>query len=99
MTPIGLFYGTNTGFTEIVADLLVAEFETVAPNLITVHDIVRFAHVAVPLADIAPQLPHPLTGEPLATLAARLLAQATAVADRPPLWPRPDILLARQEKG
>lgn len=39
MTPIGLFYGTNTGFTEMVADLLVAEFETVAPELITAHDI------------------------------------------------------------
>lgn len=39
MTPIGLFYGTNTGFTEIAVDLLVAEFEMVAPDLITVHDI------------------------------------------------------------
>ena len=39
MTPIGLFYGTSTGFTEIVVDLIVAEFELVAPNLITAHDI------------------------------------------------------------
>jgi flavodoxin I len=39
MTTIGLFYGTNTGFTEIVVDLIVEEFEMVAPNLVTVHDI------------------------------------------------------------
>lgn len=57
-------------------------------------DIVRFAHVAVPIADIAPDLAHPLTGEPMAALAARLMAEATAAnGGRPPLWPRPDILL------
>jgi flavodoxin I len=38
-TPIGLFYGSNTGFTELVVDQLVEEFDTVAPNLITVHNI------------------------------------------------------------
>lgn len=39
MTPIGLFYGTDTGFTEIVVKLFVEEFELVAPNLLTVHNI------------------------------------------------------------
>lgn len=39
MTPIGLFYGTDTGYTEWVAKLLAEEFSTVAPDLITVHDI------------------------------------------------------------
>ncbi len=35
-------------------------------------DILRRAHVAVPLADVAPDLVHPLTGETLAEIAARL---------------------------
>jgi flavodoxin I len=39
MTPIGLFYGTNTGFTQLVAYLIEKEFNTVAPDLLTVHDI------------------------------------------------------------
>ncbi|MFW5943276.1 MAG: flavodoxin [Chloroflexota bacterium] len=39
MTPIGLFYGTNTGFTEVVAGIIQKEFEMVAPHLITAHDI------------------------------------------------------------
>lgn len=57
-------------------------------------DILRFAHVAVPLADIAPNLIHPESGQPLAAIAERLLAEAKAANDnRPPLWPRPDISL------
>lgn len=39
MTPIGLFYGSDTGFTELVADLIRDEFSTIAPDLISVHDI------------------------------------------------------------
>lgn len=39
MTPIGLFYGTDTGFTEIVVKLFVEEFKLVAPDLLTVHNI------------------------------------------------------------
>lgn len=39
MTPIGLFYGTDTGFTKIVADLIQQEFDTVAPDLLTIHDV------------------------------------------------------------
>lgn len=39
MTPIGLFYGTDTGFTELVADLIAQEFNLVAPGLVTVHNI------------------------------------------------------------
>lgn len=41
MTPIGLFYGTNTGFTMIVAELIEKEFNEVAPDLVTVHEISR----------------------------------------------------------
>ncbi|MCL4869645.1 MAG: flavodoxin [Anaerolineae bacterium] len=39
MTPIGLFYGTDTGFTEIVVKLFQEEFDLVAPHLLTVHNI------------------------------------------------------------
>jgi len=41
MTPIGLFYGTNTGFTMLVAELIVKEFNEVAPNLVTVYEVDR----------------------------------------------------------
>ncbi len=39
MTPIGLFYGSDTGFTTLVATLIKEEFDTVAPDLVTVHNI------------------------------------------------------------
>jgi flavodoxin I len=39
MTPIGLFYGSDTGSTELVAGLIKEEFDLVASGLITVHDI------------------------------------------------------------
>lgn len=39
MTPIGLFYGTNTDYTQLVVDQMIEEFELVAPNLLTVHNI------------------------------------------------------------
>lgn len=39
MTPIGLFYGSDTGFTEIVVRLIEEEFSTINPNLLTVYDI------------------------------------------------------------
>lgn len=35
-------------------------------------DTLRFAHAAVPLADLAPDMPHPVTGEPLRNIASRL---------------------------
>lgn len=38
-TPIGLFYGTNTGYTELVVKMIEEEFALVAPNLITCFDI------------------------------------------------------------
>lgn len=39
MTPIGLFYGTNTDYTRLVVDQIEEEFEMVAPHLLTVHNI------------------------------------------------------------
>lgn len=52
-------------------------------------DILRFPHVAVPLADILPDRPHPETGELLSAIAARLLAETDADS----IWQRPDINL------
>lgn len=52
-------------------------------------DIVRFPHVAVPLADIVPDLMHPETGEQLADIAARLVAEAGEKV----VWERPDVVL------
>lgn len=55
-------------------------------------DLLRFAHVAVPVADILPDMPHPETAEPMSAIAARLLAAIPR--DQPiPLWQRPDISL------
>jgi flavodoxin I len=39
MTPIGLFYGSNTGFTMLVTKLFKEEFELIARDLVTVHDV------------------------------------------------------------
>jgi 2-amino-4-hydroxy-6-hydroxymethyldihydropteridine diphosphokinase len=47
-------------------------------------DLLKFPHVAVPVADLLPGLPHPVTGERLADLAERLLVE---VGGRP-LWKR-----------
>ncbi len=55
-------------------------------------DLARFPHVAVPLADLAPDLDHPETGETIATLATRLQRQATPGYDGPaPLRRRDDL--------
>jgi 2-amino-4-hydroxy-6-hydroxymethyldihydropteridine diphosphokinase len=56
-------------------------------------DILRFAHLAVPLAEIAPRLVHPSTGEPLAAIAARLAAGGQRVV------PRPEVVLPLPEGG
>lgn len=57
-------------------------------------DLLTFAHVAVPVAELAPDMPHPETGEPLAEIARRL---HTTMKDDPghssSLWERPDVVL------
>ena len=40
------------------------------------EDILRFAHVAIPLADLAPDYVHPTTGKPLREIAAGFDASA-----------------------
>ncbi len=52
-------------------------------------DILRRAHVAVPLAAVAPHLVHPETGETLAAIAGRLVA----ACEGPPPRERPDFRL------
>lgn len=54
-------------------------------------DLLRFPHVAVPVAELAPDMPHPLTGEPLSEIAKRLTLAATDDSGRPPLRKRSDI--------
>ena len=56
-------------------------------------DLLRFAHVAVPVADLLPNFPHPKTGEPLAEIASRLMDEAVEEYGRSPLTPSPDIRL------
>lgn len=50
-------------------------------------DLIKFAHVAVPVADLLPNLPHPETGEPLAELVKRLLVEVIEEHGRSPLTP------------
>jgi 2-amino-4-hydroxy-6-hydroxymethyldihydropteridine diphosphokinase len=52
-------------------------------------DLLKFPHVAVPIADLLPDMPHPETTEPLHTIAARLLEKTPEDV----LWKRPDISL------
>jgi 2-amino-4-hydroxy-6-hydroxymethyldihydropteridine diphosphokinase len=53
-------------------------------------DLLRFAHVAVPVADLLPNAAHPETGERLADLAARLTVRAARKFGVQVLWRRPD---------
>jgi 2-amino-4-hydroxy-6-hydroxymethyldihydropteridine diphosphokinase len=53
-------------------------------------DLLKFPHVAVPIADIVPNLLHPETHEPMTTIAARLLEKT----EKDVLWERPDIVIA-----
>jgi 2-amino-4-hydroxy-6-hydroxymethyldihydropteridine diphosphokinase len=47
-------------------------------------DLLRFAHVAVPLAEIAPDLRHPVDGRRLAAIARELVARDQAAGLPPP---------------
>jgi 2-amino-4-hydroxy-6-hydroxymethyldihydropteridine diphosphokinase len=56
-------------------------------------DLLKFPHVAMPIAELAPDMPHPESGEPLATIAARL-ARQQAPEDYAAIRPRPDLDLS-----
>lgn len=65
-----------------------APFPRIAPHIdpfsvkIPDPDILTRPFVAIPLAELAPSLIHPITGEPLATIAARLGSAARAMTHR-----------------
>jgi 2-amino-4-hydroxy-6-hydroxymethyldihydropteridine diphosphokinase len=52
-------------------------------------DLLKFPHVAIPIADIVPHMPHPETGETMGNIAARLLERI----EKDVLWERPDIII------
>lgn len=53
-------------------------------------DLLRFVHVAVPVAELQPDWVHPETGEKLSTFAERLVADS-GVLVAGSFYPRPDI--------
>ena len=60
------------------------------PRHLPEPDLLRFAHVARPAADLLPELPHPVTGESLGDIATRLVLAAQA-AHGDIIRPRPDV--------
>ncbi|WP_420640595.1 2-amino-4-hydroxy-6-hydroxymethyldihydropteridine diphosphokinase [Candidatus Leptofilum sp.] len=48
-------------------------------------DLAKFLHLAIPVADLLPNFPHPETSEPLGELAERLLAEVVEEYGRSPL--------------
>lgn len=57
-------------------------------------DVLIFAHVAVPIADMVPHLRHPQTGETMQEIARRLMRETTAENNGEPiLWRRTDVNL------
>jgi len=68
----------------------------VGPRHIPDPDILRFAHVAVPLADLAPDLCHPETGQALGQIARNLAAMGLARRADIVLWPESRV---SNEKG
>ncbi|MCP4356523.1 MAG: 2-amino-4-hydroxy-6-hydroxymethyldihydropteridine diphosphokinase [Chloroflexi bacterium] len=49
-------------------------------------DLLKFPHLVVPVSDLAPIMPHPLSGETMAHLAERLLAEMSEQMGERPLW-------------
>jgi 2-amino-4-hydroxy-6-hydroxymethyldihydropteridine diphosphokinase len=46
-------------------------------------DLLRFAHCALPVADLLPEIKHPETGEPLRAIAERLAVMVESRGDNP----------------
>jgi 2-amino-4-hydroxy-6-hydroxymethyldihydropteridine diphosphokinase len=72
-------------------DLDIAAFAPEAHDegLLTFHDsdILRYAHVAMPLADIAPSVRHPATGQTLHEIAEGLATTGLVYRPEIVLWP------------
>lgn len=62
-------------------------------------DLLKFPHVAVPVADLLPDMPHPITGEQLTDVAERLVAEAEEKMGGRPLWKRDDITMDDNHAG
>jgi 2-amino-4-hydroxy-6-hydroxymethyldihydropteridine diphosphokinase len=60
-------------------DLLLYGARVDAPCRLPHPDVLRRAFVLAPLADVAPELRHPVTGEPVASAWRRLAESATAI--------------------
>lgn len=55
-------------------------------------DLLKFPHVAVPVAELAPNMMHPIIGEPLQAIADKLVAEY--VQDGSPIiWRRDNVIL------
>lgn len=69
----------KNGPRTIDADIILFNQETFQDNGLRIPDpdLLKYPHVAIPVAELAPWLPHPETGEPLAAIAQRLAAQAS----------------------
>jgi 2-amino-4-hydroxy-6-hydroxymethyldihydropteridine diphosphokinase len=55
-------------------------------------ELLQFSHIAIPIAELAPDLRHPQTGQTLAEIAQTLLTAAAHTGGIPPK-PRPDVPL------
>lgn len=60
-------------------------------------DLLKFPHVAVPVANLLPDGRHPITGERLADLAARLMVETEEKMGVRPLWKRDDIIMGNKD--
>lgn len=59
------------------------------PRHVPDPDLIRYAHIALPVADLLPDASHPETGDPLETIADRLRLTSNSIDN--PVKPRPDI--------
>jgi 2-amino-4-hydroxy-6-hydroxymethyldihydropteridine diphosphokinase len=79
----------------IDADLILFNddvFELDATHHIPDPELLEFPHIAVPIAELAPDMPHPETGDRLGYIAAQLATKRTG-AGQPSLCRRTDIRL------
>jgi 2-amino-4-hydroxy-6-hydroxymethyldihydropteridine diphosphokinase len=81
--------GAKTGAVTLDLDVLLFnnEVDRSLHEPLPHPDILTYAHACVPLADIAPELRHPVTGDTLETIAARF-------RDTPGLKQRDDVTIA-----
>jgi 2-amino-4-hydroxy-6-hydroxymethyldihydropteridine diphosphokinase len=61
------------------------------PRQVPDPDLLKFAHVAVPVAELASDMLHPITAEPLVAIARRLNLAAIDEHGHATVWKRPDI--------